>query len=66
MEAIRQKLTKKREGTLTCINLDQAIASGTMSGHDRTFINCLLSNDLEMWFQRAVVLEMGDLDKTLP
>ena len=37
-----------------------------MFGHQRTFINCLPSNDLEMWFQGTIFCEIEDLDQVPP
>ena len=54
---------KARE-TPKYISLDQATASVTTSAPKRTFINCLPSNDLEMWFLGTIFCEMGDLDQT--
>mgnify|MGYP003975847013 CR=1 FL=1 len=48
------------------ISLDQAILPATVSDPQRTFINCLPSNDLEMWFLGTIFCEMGDLDQTPP
>ena len=47
-------------------SLHEAIALGAMSAPERTFINCLPSNDLEMWFLGTICCEMGDLDQTPP
>ena len=49
-----------------CINLGQAIVPVTISGHQRTFINCLPANDLELRFQGTIFCEMDDLDQTPP
>jgi hypothetical protein len=47
-----------------CISLDQTNVSVTLPGPPRTLINCLPSNDLEMWFRGTICCEMGDLDQT--
>ena len=49
-----------------CINLGQAIVPVTISGHQRTFINCLPANDLELRFQGTIFCEMDDLYQTPP
>ena len=47
-----------------CISLDQAIVPLTMFAPERTFINCLASNDLEIRFLGTIFCEMDDLDQT--
>ena len=37
-----------------------------MCDRQRTFINCLPSNDLELRFLGTISCEMGDLDQTPP
>ena len=37
-----------------------------MHDRQRTFINCLPSNDLEMWFLGTIFCEMDDFDQTPP
>ena len=52
--------------TFLYISLDQAIVPVTMSGPQRTFVNCLPSIDLEMWFLGTIFCEIDDLDQTSP
>jgi hypothetical protein len=56
----------KARGTLYCTSLDQTIVPITMVAPERTFINCLPSNDLEMWFQGTIFCEMDELNQTPP
>ena len=56
---------KARE-TNNCISLDQAIVPIPMYDRQRTFTNCLLSNDLELRFLGTIFCEMDDLDQTPP
>jgi hypothetical protein len=49
-----------------CISLDEAIFPVTVSSPQRTVINCLPSNDLEMLFLGTFLCEMDDLDQTPP
>ena len=49
-----------------CISLDQAIDPQSMCDHQRTLINCLRSNDLELRFLGTILCEMDDLDQTPP
>ena len=56
----------KGRGTHICISLDHAIAPHAVLGLQRTFINCLPSNDLELRFLGTISCEMGDLDQTPP
>ena len=48
------------------ISLGQVIVPVTASDPQRTFINCLPSIDLELWFQGTIFCEMEDLDKVPP
>ena len=48
------------------ISLDQAILPATVSDPQRTFINCLPSNDLEMRFRGTIFCEIDDFDQTPP
>ena len=56
----------KARGTLYCTSLDQTIVPITMVAPERTFINCLPSNDLELRFRGTILYEMDDLDQTPP
>ena len=56
----------KGRGTHICISLDHAIAPHAVLGLQRTFINCLPSNDLELRFLGTIFCEMDDLDQTPP
>ena len=56
----------KARGAPNYISLDQTTVPVTKSAPERTFINCLPSNDLEMWFVGTIFCEMGDLDQTPP
>ena len=56
----------KGRGTHICISLDHAIAPHAVLGLQRTFINCLPSNDLESRFQGTILCEMDDLDQISP
>ena len=47
-----------------CTSLDQAIVPIPMYDRQRTFTNCLLSNDLELRFLGTILCEMDDLDQT--
>ena len=49
-----------------CISLDEAIFPVTVSSPQRTVINCLPSNDLEMLFLGTFLCEMDDLDQISP
>jgi hypothetical protein len=48
------------------ISLDSAIVLVSVSDPERTFINCLPSNDLELWFLGTIFCEMGDFDQISP
>ena len=56
----------KSKRTPICISLDQAIVPLTMPMPQRTFINCLPANDLELRFLGTIFCEMDDLDQTPP
>ena len=56
----------KARGAPNYISLDQAIAPVMTNSPERTFINCLPSNDLEMWFQGTIFCEMDELNQTPP
>ena len=56
----------KARGTPNYISLDQTTVPVTKSAPERTFINCLPSNDLEMRFLGTIFCEMDDLDQTPP
>ena len=49
-----------------CTSLDQAIVPIPMYDRQRTFTNCLPSNDLELRFLGTILCEMDDLDQTPP
>ena len=49
-----------------CTSLDQAIVPIPMYDRQRTFTNCLLSNDLELRFLGTILCEMDDFDQTPP
>ena len=54
----------KARGAPNYISLDQAIAPVMTTSPERTFINCLPSNDLELWFLGTIFSEMNDFDQT--
>ena len=56
----------KSKRTPICISLDQAIVPLTMPMPQRTFINCLPANDLELRFLGTIFCEMDDLDQAPP
>ena len=56
----------KARGAPNYISLDQTIALVMTNSPERTFINCLPSNDLEMWFLGTICLQMDDVDQTPP
>ena len=49
-----------------CINLDQAIVPLSRCDRQRTVMNCLPSNDLELRFLGTIFCEMDDLDQISP
>ena len=56
----------KATETPNCISLDQTIAPRAVLDPQRTFINCLPSNDLEFRFLGTIFCEMDDLDQISP
>ena len=56
----------KDSRTPNCISLDHASVPLSMCDRQRTFINCLPSNDLELRFLGTIFCEMDDLDQTPP
>ena len=54
----------KATETPNCISLDQTIAPRAVLDPQRTFINCLPSNDLEFRFLGTICLQIDDVDQT--